>query len=90
MAKEIKCPYCDEWTTQSDVTCDVCGKSLKPDRTEEEARMRNFKPLDIPLIPINDDDHWFVKGVKIVLRTGQMIFIAIASAVVYIASGAAH
>ena len=90
MGKEVKCPYCNKWTSASDVECELCGKPLKPDRSEEEERMRNFKPLDIPLIPINDDDHWFVKGVKMVLRTGQMIFIAIASAVVYIASGAAH
>jgi methionyl-tRNA synthetase len=90
MGKEVKCPHCNEWTSASDVECEHCGKALKPDRTEEEERMRNFKPLDIPLIPINEDDHWFMKGVKTVLRTGQMIFIAIASAVVYIASGAAH
>lgn len=90
MGKEIKCLHCNQWTRLSDDVCDLCGKALKPDRSEEEDRMRNFKPLDIPLIPINEDDHWFLKGVKMVLRTGQAIFIAIGSAVVYIASGAAH
>lgn len=90
MAKEIKCPECGEWTSDNEATCSHCGANLHPDRSEEIKRMLSFKPLDIPLIPINEDDHWFLKGVKIVLRTGQAIFIAIGSAIVYIASGAAH
>lgn len=90
MAKEIKCPVCGEWTSDSDTHCSHCRAPLHPDRTEEIERMKSFKPLDIPLIQINDDDHWFLKGFKLVLRTGQAIFIAIASAIVYIASGAVH
>jgi methionyl-tRNA synthetase len=90
MAKEIKCPKCGEWTSSSETHCEHCGAALHPDRSEEIKRMKSFKPLDIPLIPINENDHWFLKGVKMVLRTGQAIFIAIASAVVYVASGAVH
>lgn len=90
MGKETKCPHCGEWTNTNSESCDYCGKQLKPDRTEENERLRNFKSLDIPLIPIHKDDHWFVKGVKMILRTGQMIFIFIASVLVYLASGFAH
>jgi hypothetical protein len=90
MVKEFKCPACGEWTSDSDTRCSHCGAPLHPDRTEEIERMNSFKPLDIPLIQIYADDHWFLKGFKLVLRTGQVIFIAIASAIVYIASGAVH
>ncbi|MCC5918266.1 MAG: hypothetical protein JJU02_13185 [Cryomorphaceae bacterium] len=90
MAKEIKCPHCGKWTTTAEPHCDFCGELLKPDRSEEEERLRKFKPLDIPLIEINADDHWALKAVKMVARTGQAIFLFIASVLVYIASGAAH
>jgi methionyl-tRNA synthetase len=90
MAKEIKCPHCGEWTNTNSDNCNYCGKELKPDRTDENERLHNFRSLDIPLITINEDDHWFIKAVKMVLRTGQVIFLFIASVLVYIASGLAH
>ncbi len=90
MAKETKCPHCGVWTTTDNNECDSCGKLLQPDRSEEIERMKNFKPLDIPLLEIPEDDPWYLKAVKHVIRTGQAIFLAIASVLVYLASGVAH
>lgn len=92
-----KCPHCHQWSSWNqkvDDTCQHCNGTLSPkelkEQKEEEARDKsdNFG-MELKLITINEDDHPLLKLAKRLIQGGQLLFFAIVSFVVWLATAIA-
>jgi hypothetical protein len=91
-----KCPFCQqwsEWDMQPDDRCAHCGKLLDPQASnrarQEEAMAHQKAASKVRLIQINADDSAIIRLLKWIVRGGQLLFIALLSFFIWVATVAA-
>ncbi len=91
-----KCPFCQqwsEWDMQPDDRCTHCGKLLDPQASnrarQEEAMAHQKAASKVRLIQINADDSAIIWLLKWIVRGGQLLFIALLSFFIWVATVAA-
>ena len=96
MVSTKKCPFCQqwsEWDMQPDDRCTHCGKLLDPqanNRARQEAANAHEKAASkVRLIQIHPDDSAIVRLLKWIGRGGQLLFIALLSVFIWVATIAA-
>ena len=91
-----KCPFCQqwsEWEQQPDDRCTHCGNLLDPQAShcaQQEAATAHEKAASrVRLIQLNPDDSLGIRLLKWVGRGGQLLFIALLSFFIWVATIAA-
>ncbi|TVT41847.1 hypothetical protein FNT36_10525 [Hymenobacter setariae] len=91
-----KCPFCEqwsEWDMQPNDRCSHCGKLLDPqasNRARQEAATAHKNAASrIRLIQIHPDDSAIIRFLKWIVRGGQLLFIALLSFFIWVATIAA-
>ncbi|MAX80671.1 MAG: hypothetical protein CL843_10920 [Crocinitomicaceae bacterium] len=84
---EVKCDQCGQWTHGKNHRCEHCGAILKEEEKKEiavrKAKGDSIKPR---FVKINEEDGWLLVIGKYVIRTGQFIFYALISFLIWITS----
>ncbi len=88
--KESKCEHCGNWTDGNATHCSYCGGMLKEDYIKEREALKAQSPTGLPFIVIPDDDPWYKKSGKYVVKFGQIIFFTIISFIAAMASSTVH
>jgi hypothetical protein len=88
--KQIKCAACGAWTDGELENCLVCENEHHKKYSDDRKRRLSLPDWQFPWIVINPNDHWFVKGIKYLIRGGQAVFFFFMSLLAYIGSSAAH
>jgi len=76
-----KCPYCQQWSAwhlQPTDRCEHCGQLLDPRAHDhaQQAATEQQKP-GIRLLEIGPDDKGLLRLLKLLVRGGQLLFVAI-------------
>ena len=88
--KQTKCIQCKNWVDGYLQNCSVCGAVLNEVYVKEKEVLKKAKGMEFPLIPIHDNDIFFVKAFKRIFRIGQLIFFAIISVIAAISASTVH
>ncbi|UOQ77484.1 hypothetical protein MUN84_01890 [Hymenobacter sp. 5516J-16] len=90
-----KCPHCGRWTEwqqQPTDQCQHCGQALEPYRVaSDEARQRlSEQPVSsLMLIEIKPEDGALVRGLKYLIRGGQLAFAALMAFMIWLVTALA-
>ncbi len=82
---ERKCDKCGKWSDGEKYFCNHCGVLMDEERLEEEKkRHESQEGLAVALIKIYPTDHIIVKGIKHIIRIGQIIYFAILTFILWV------
>ena len=78
---EKKCLSCEHWNSGDVEICNKCGVEFNIEEKKERVELEKLaqKPIEIPLIPIHDNDHPLIVFFKNIIRFHQVVFYAIVS-----------
>lgn len=88
---EIKCEHCGEWIDSKNEVCTYCGRTLREEerKQEKESLEKRLKDsLKPQLIEINKNDNFVIKSIKRMIRSGQIVFYAIVTFLIWFTSWA--
>ncbi len=82
----VRCIYCGEWNELKDVTdlCVSCNKPLKPISEKEKENIEMRKHSWEIKVPIHENDSLFIRFFKHAFNAVQLVFIAIASFLIWL------
>lgn len=97
LISEKKCPHCGQWSAwqqQHDDRCRHCGQLLDPRAQRmhtfrEQQRADNKKKLAALLVAVRADDPWHVRVGKRLFNGVQLVFAAIISFIIWLATAVA-
>ncbi|RTQ51560.1 hypothetical protein EJV47_07105 [Hymenobacter gummosus] len=84
-----RCPHCGQWSDyrqQPDDRCQHCHELLDPLGPQRAAEMEQAWKWEMPpamLIPIPETEPAWLRGLKYVVRGGQLLFAATVSFIVW-------
>ncbi|MCC3160258.1 hypothetical protein LJ737_23680 [Hymenobacter sp. 15J16-1T3B] len=84
-----RCPHCGQWSAhqhQPDDRCEHCQELLDPFGPERAAQMEKAWKWELPpmmLLPIPPTDPAWLRGLKYLVRGGQLLFAATVSFIVW-------
>lgn len=84
-----RCPHCGQWSAHQlrpDDRCEHCHELLDPFGPERAAQAEKAWKWELPptmLIPIPATDPAWLRGLKYVVRGGQLLFAATVSFIVW-------
>jgi hypothetical protein len=87
---EIKCPKCGVWTENHPSLCTSCGYSFqaaKEKRAEAHPQFAAPGPpkFEFPMLHLNPNDPWYTRAGKRMLYTVQMVVMAAAGGMAWMA-----
>jgi hypothetical protein len=85
-----RCPHCGLWSAHQlrpDDRCEHCQELLDPLGPEREAKLAQAWKWEMPpamLIPIPPTDPAWLRGLKYLVRGGQLLFAATVSFIIWV------
>lgn len=85
-----RCPHCGQWSAhrlRPDDRCEHCQELLDPQGPQREAEMEQAWKWELPpamLIPIPETDPAWLRGLKYLVRGGQLLFAATVSFILWL------
>jgi hypothetical protein len=88
--KEVKCEHCGLWANGLLPNCSHCHKRLNDQHLNEIEALKKNELRGIPLIKIDPESPFILRGFLVVLRFIQLIFLSIISMIAAMASSTVH
>lgn len=76
---EKKCDMCGEWTDGNKYVCSHCGEIMEEEHHEQALKRESQSLADLGWVHLHDDDHFFVRIIKRIILTVQVIYFGLLS-----------